>query len=96
MNSLELNNCNLLIKNPAKIKQQGKDFYFMDKSSDTASEDNSGNISQEDKQVRELSLEEFNPKGTLALTLIYFVILIVLWFFMYFVEFVGHGPSILS
>ena len=49
-----------------------------------------------DQQVREISEEEFDPKGTLALTMLYFVLIMVLWFFMYFVEFAGKGPSILS
>lgn len=34
--------------------------------------------------------EEFDPRGTLALILAYFVILVVMWFFMYFVEFLGN------
>lgn len=33
--------------------------------------------------------EEFNPKGTLALILTYFVILLVMWVYIYFVEFLG-------
>ena len=39
---------------------------------------------------RELTHEEFDPKGTLALILIYFAILIAMWVFMYFVEFLGN------
>ncbi|QCC52938.1 cytochrome oxidase [Halapricum salinum] len=42
------------------------------------------------EQVRELTHEEFDPKGTLALILLYFVILAVMWAFMYFVEFLGN------
>lgn len=34
--------------------------------------------------------EEFNPTGTLALILVYFGILVIMWFFMYFVEFLGN------
>lgn len=45
---------------------------------------------------REISLEEFQPIGTLTLTLIYFVIIVLMWLFMYFVEFAGHGPSIMN
>ena len=44
--------------------------------------------------VREISLEEFNPSGTLALLGIYFLILLGMWFFMYFVEFAGRGVSL--
>jgi len=42
------------------------------------------------EQVRALTHEEFDPKGTLALILLYFVILAVMWAFMYFVEFLGN------
>ena len=45
--------------------------------------------------VKEISLEEFQPKGTLTLTILYFVLLVILWIFMYFVEFAGNGPSIM-
>lgn len=46
--------------------------------------------------VREISLEEFQPKGTLALTLLYFVIVLLMWIFMYFIEFAGNAPSIID
>jgi hypothetical protein len=39
---------------------------------------------------RELSHEEYDPKGTLALILIYMAILVLMWVFMYFVEFLGN------
>ncbi|WP_302081189.1 hypothetical protein [Salinibaculum rarum] len=39
---------------------------------------------------RELSHEEYDPKGTLALILIYLGILVLMWVFMYFVEFLGN------
>jgi hypothetical protein len=38
---------------------------------------------------RELSHDEYDPKGTLALILLYFVVLAFMWTFMYFVEFLG-------
>lgn len=44
--------------------------------------------------VHEISLEEFNPSGTMALLVIYFLILAGMWLFMYFVEFAGRGISI--
>ncbi len=50
----------------------------------------------EKEKVREISLEEFNPKGTLLIAILYFVIVTVMWIFMYFVEFAGHGPSIMD
>lgn len=43
---------------------------------------------------REIGHDEFNPIGTLVLVAIYFVILVVLWIFMYFVEFLGRGPTV--
>jgi len=43
---------------------------------------------------QEISLEEFQPKGTLTLALLYFVIIVLMWIFMYFGEFANHGPSI--
>ena len=66
--------------------------------SDTNITSEAGNNKKDppEEQVREISLEEFNPKGTLTLTLLYFVLLLFLWFFMYFIEFAGRGPSILS
>lgn len=39
---------------------------------------------------RELSHEEYDPNGTLALILIYMAILVLMWVFMYFVEFLGN------
>ena len=39
---------------------------------------------------RELSHEDYDPKGTLALILIYLAILVAMWVFMYFVEFLGN------
>jgi hypothetical protein len=45
---------------------------------------------------RELSHEEYDPKGTLALILIYFAILLLMWVFMYFVEFLGNDLVIVG
>jgi|AntRauTorcE11898_2_1112593.scaffolds.fasta_scaffold78748_2 hypothetical protein len=39
---------------------------------------------------RELTYEEYDPKGTLALILLYMAILVLMWVFMYFVEFLGN------
>ncbi len=46
--------------------------------------------------VREISLEEFNPVGTLAVNGMYFILLLFLYALMYFVEFAGRGPSIIG
>ncbi|WP_138006153.1 cytochrome oxidase [Halalkalirubrum salinum] len=45
---------------------------------------------------REIDHEEFDPKGTLALILIYFVILSILWVFMYFIEFLGNDLTVIG
>jgi hypothetical protein len=54
-------------------------------------EDSSG-----DGAVREISLDEFDPVGTLAVTGAYFLLLLVLYALMYFVEFAGRSPSIIE
>ncbi|MFB6296081.1 MAG: halocyanin domain-containing protein [Halobacteriales archaeon] len=50
----------------------------------------------DDGIVREIDHEEFSPTGTASLIAIYFLILVGLWFFMYFVEFLGNGPTIIG
>lgn len=49
---------------------------------------------QGDPIEREIGHDEYNPVGTLALILIYFAIITLLWVFMYFVEFLGRGPTV--
>lgn len=46
--------------------------------------------------VREIELEDFDPTGTLAVTGLYFLLLLVLYALMYFVEFAGRSPSIIE
>lgn len=48
------------------------------------------------EETREIGHDEFDPIGTLALILVYFLILLVLWFFMYFVEFLGNDPTVVG
>jgi hypothetical protein len=43
---------------------------------------------------REISHDEFDPIGTLVLVAIYFVIIGLLWIFVYFVEFLNNGPTV--
>ena len=43
---------------------------------------------------REIDHDDFDPVGTLALITIYFLIIAGLWAFMYFVEFLGNGPTV--
>jgi hypothetical protein len=51
---------------------------------------------EQDGTVKKISLEEFTPMGTLVVTGLYFLLLLVLYALMYFVEFAGHGPSIIE
>ncbi|UHQ98046.1 cytochrome oxidase (plasmid) [Natrinema zhouii] len=45
---------------------------------------------------RELGHNEFDPRGTLALIVLYFVVLTLMWLFTYFVEFLGNGPTVIG
>lgn len=50
----------------------------------------------EPDQVREIGHDEYDPIGTAILIGIYFLILVLLWIFMYFVEFLGNGPTVID
>ncbi len=50
----------------------------------------------DDGIVRELEHDDFDPVGTLVLVLIYMAILIGMWVFMYFVEFLGRGLTVVG
>jgi hypothetical protein len=45
---------------------------------------------------REIGHDEYDPVGTLALIGLYFLILVVLWTFMYFVEFLGGDLTVVG
>ncbi|WP_040605751.1 hypothetical protein [Salisaeta longa] len=45
---------------------------------------------------QQVPLDEFTPYGTAAVTGGYFLLLLVMYALMYFVEFAGHGPSIID
>lgn len=45
---------------------------------------------------REITIDEFQPYGTLTLTLIYLAIIVLMWIFMFFIEFGGNAPSIIE
>lgn len=47
----------------------------------------------EPNTTREIGHDEFDPRGTLALIALYFVVLGLMWTFTYFVEFVGNVPT---
>ncbi|WP_248299353.1 halocyanin domain-containing protein [Halorhabdus amylolytica] len=40
--------------------------------------------------------DEYDPSGTLSLVLGYLVLVVLLWVFMYFVEFLGRGPTVIG
>lgn len=42
---------------------------------------------------REIDHDEFDPIGTLALIVLYFVVLLLMWGFTYFLEFLGNDPT---
>jgi hypothetical protein len=48
------------------------------------------------EKVQDISLDEFEPYGTLAVTGAYFVLLLVLYALLYFVEFATHAPHIIE
>lgn len=43
---------------------------------------------------REIGHDDYDPVGTLSLIALYFLIIVFLWVFMYFVEFLGRGPTV--
>ncbi len=47
-----------------------------------------------ERTEREISHDEFDPVGTLVLIGIYFAILVGMWVLIYFVEFLGRGPTV--
>jgi halocyanin-like protein len=46
--------------------------------------------------VRELGHDDFDPYGTATLIVIYVGLISLLWVFMYFVEFLGGGPTVIG
>lgn len=52
--------------------------------------------SDERSRVRELTHDEFDPIGTAVLITLYFLILVGMWIFTYFVEFLGNDPSVVG
>ncbi|MFB6253100.1 MAG: halocyanin domain-containing protein [Halobacteriaceae archaeon] len=43
-----------------------------------------------------ISHDDYDPVGTAALIAIYFLILVGMWLFMYFIEFLGNGPTVIG
>jgi len=44
----------------------------------------------------ELGHHDFDPIGTATAIVIYFAILVLMWVFIYFVEFLGRGPTVIG
>lgn len=42
---------------------------------------------------RRIGHDEYDPVGTLTLILLYFLVLLAMWAFTYFVEFLGNDPT---
>jgi halocyanin-like protein len=49
-----------------------------------------------EEPTEEVGHDEFDPTGTLGLVLVYLGILVVMWVFMYFVEFLNNGPTVIG
>ncbi|AGN00670.1 halocyanin hcpB [Salinarchaeum sp. Harcht-Bsk1] len=50
----------------------------------------------EPEPVEEIGHDEYDPMGTAALIVVYALILLGMWVFMYFVEFLGKGPTVIG
>ncbi|MFB6179249.1 MAG: hypothetical protein ABEI77_05945 [Halorientalis sp.] len=55
-----------------------------------------GTLVRDAEVEKPLGQDDFDPKGTLALLLMYFLILTLMWTYMYFVEFLGNGPTVIG
>ena len=53
-------------------------------------------VDSDDDIVREIGHDEFDPVGTATLIVVYFLVLVMMWIFMYFVEFLGRGPTVIG
>ena len=58
--------------------------------------DEASSSGADSEKVREISLDEFQPYGTLAVNGAYFVLLLVLYALLYFVEFAAQAPHIIE
>ncbi|WP_233563547.1 halocyanin [Haloarcula sp. Atlit-7R] len=47
-------------------------------------------------ETESVAHDAFDPVGTGLLLVMYFVIISLMWLFMYFVEFLGNGPSVVG
>ncbi|MFA1611186.1 halocyanin domain-containing protein [Halobellus rubicundus] len=49
-----------------------------------------------EEPVAEIGHDDYDPVGTASLIVVYFLILLGLWVFIYFVEFLGNGPTVIG
>ncbi|NIB98024.1 halocyanin domain-containing protein [Halobacterium sp. R2-5] len=49
-----------------------------------------------EEPVEEIGHDEYDPRGTAALVAVYFLILVAMWVFMYFVEFLGNELTVIG
>lgn len=55
-----------------------------------------GIIMGTEKKEREIGHDEYDPVGTVALIILYFVVVVVMWLVMFFVEFLDGGPTVVG
>jgi len=53
-------------------------------------------VMEQEGIVENISLDDFNPTGTLAVAGMYFLLLLVLYVLLYFVEFAGRDVNIIG
>ncbi|NLV07917.1 halocyanin [Haloarcula rubripromontorii] len=49
-----------------------------------------------ERETESVDHDAFDPVGTGLLLVLYFVVISLLWLFMYFIEFLGNGPSVVG
>lgn len=47
-------------------------------------------------ELESVEHDEYDPVGTAVLLAVYFAVVGVVWLFMYFVEFLGNGPTVIG
>jgi len=48
------------------------------------------------RETEAVDHDAFDPRGTGTLLALYFAVIALMWLFMYFVEFLGNGPSVVG
>jgi len=50
----------------------------------------------ETEPVQTIEHDDYDPFGTATMIVVYFLIIALMWVFMYFVEFLGNGPTVIG